>query len=222
MKVAVSWSGGKDSALALFKIQEIQDIDVSFLFTTLSEKYDRISMHGVRKELLVEQAKRLNISLKTIKIPMNCSNEEYNAIMEREMSTLRNEGLSTVVFGDIFLEDIRSYREKNLSTIQMNALFPLWNKNTHDLAHHFIDLGFEAIITCIDSHVLDKSFIGRVFNLKFLEDLPENVDPCGENGEFHTFVFNGPNFDSEVTFRKGHIKYERERFYFIDLVTRAE
>ncbi|TXT67092.1 MAG: ATP-binding protein [Promethearchaeota archaeon] len=218
MKVALSWSGGKDSSLALFEVQNNPSKQVDLLFTTISQEYERISMHGIRKELLEEQANRLHIPLKTIKIPVNCSNEEYNAIMKREMSILREEGFSAVVFGDIFLEDIRAYRERNLSRVKMNAIFPLWNRNTDELAREFIDLGFEAIITCIDSHFLEKSFIGRFFDYELLEELPENVDPCGEKGEFHTFVFNGPNFKT-IPFSKGQIKFERKRYYFIDLIS---
>jgi len=218
MKAALSWSGGKDSALALYEIKQKKDITVELLLTTVSKEYDRVSMHGIRRTLLIEQAKSINIPLIIIELPVDCTNEQYNLIMKEEMLKLRKKGISSVIFGDIFLEDIRSYREENLSKVEMKAIFPLWNKNTKDLAHRFIGLGYKAIITSIDSHYLDKSFLGRIFDYDFLRDLPKNVDICGEHGEYHTFVFNGPSFNKNIVFKTGEVKLEKERFYYLDLI----
>ncbi len=174
-------------------------------------------MHGVRKELLEKQAKSIGIPLITISLPKNISNEEYEEVMYREMLDFKCHRVYHVVFGDIFLEDIKEYREKNLSKIGMKAIFPLWTKNTKELSEDFIDLGFKAIITSIDSNFLDKSYIGKIFNNEFITSLPPNVDLCGENGEFHTFVFDGPSFINPVKFQKGEIVFRDNRFYFIDL-----
>ncbi len=188
------------------------------LLTTISEEYNRVSMHGVRKELLEKQAKSLGIPLITISLPKNISNEEYAEIMHREMLDFKCHRVYHVVFGDIFLEDIREYREANLSKIGMKAIFPLWKKkDTKELAIEFIDLGFKAIITVVDSNFLDKSYAGNMFNKEFIDSLPSEVDPCGENGEFHTFVFDGPIFFNPVKFQKGEIVFRDNRFYFIDL-----
>jgi len=190
---------------------------VRVLFTSISEEYNRVSMHGVRKEVLEKQAKSIGIPLITISLPKNISNEEYEEVMYREMLDFKCHRVYHVVFGDIFLEDIKEYREKNLSKIGMKAIFPLWKKNTRDLAREFIDLGFKAIITVVDSNFLDKSYAGNIFNKEFIESLPPDVDPCGENGEFHTFVFDGPIFINPVKFQKGEIVFRDNRFYFIDL-----
>ena len=187
------------------------------LFTTISEEYNRVSMHGVRKELLEKQANSIGIPLITISLPKDISNEEYEEVMYREMLDFKCHRVYHVVFGDIFLEDIREYRENNLSKIGMKAIFPLWKKNTKELAEEFINLGFKAIITSIDSNYLDKSYIGNIFDKEFIDSLPQDVDPCGENGEFHTFVFDGPIFFNPIRFQKGEIVLRDDRFYFIDL-----
>ena len=202
--------------MALYLLnREIYQVRV--LFTSISEEYNRVSMHGVRKEVLEKQAKSIGIPLITISLPKNISNEEYEEVMYREMLDFKCHRVYHVVFGDIFLEDIKEYREKNLSKIGMKAIFPLWKKNTRDLAREFIDLGFKAIITVVDSNFLDKSYAGNIFNKEFIESLPPDVDPCGENGEFHTFVFDGPIFINPVKFQKGEIVFRDNRFYFIDL-----
>ena len=187
------------------------------LFTTISEEFNRVSMHGVRKELLEKQANSIGIPLITISLPKDISNEEYEEVMYREMLDFKCHRVYHVVFGDIFLEDIREYRENNLSKIGMKAIFPLWKKNTKELAEEFINLGFKAIITSIDSNYLDKSYIGNIFDKEFIDSLPQDVDPCGENGEFHTFVFDGPIFFNPIRFQKGEIVLRDDRFYFIDL-----
>ncbi|MFX1385564.1 MAG: ATP-binding protein [Promethearchaeota archaeon] len=214
----VSWSGGKDSALALYYLLLDKKYIVEKLISTISTEYDRISMHGVRKILLEKQSESMKIPVHIIYLPKEVSNTEYEDIMRKEMNNYKSQGVVNVVFGDLFLEDIRKYRESNLSKIGMKALFPLWGISTRDLAKKFLELGFEAIITCVDSTVLDGSFIGQLYNEDFLSSIPSNVDPCGENGEFHTFVFNGPLFSWPIQFKKGDIVFREERFYFIDLI----
>jgi len=217
-KVLLSWSGGKDSAIALREIQRTQKYKITALLTTITKDYDRISMHGVRRVILEKQAVSLGLPLHKVFIPKNGSNEEYNSKMKEEMTKFKKSGLSSVVFGDIFLEDVRRYREDNLSAVAMNALFPLWNMHTAGVAKNFIDSGFKAIVTCIDSKVLDAKFTGKMFDERFLSDLPSGVDPCGENGEFHTFVFDGPIFRKAVKFKKGGTVLRDERFYYCDVL----
>ena len=216
--VLLSWSGGKDSTLALHKVLIKKIYEVKFLFTTISEEYNRISMHGVRAELLESQGKSLGFNIRMIKIPKDVGNEEYAAIMKKEMLSLKSMKINDVVFGDLLLEDVRKYRESNLSKIGMTAIFPLWGKNSQELAKEFIDLGFKAIITCVDSTFLDDSYIGQLYNDDFLLSIPSNVDPCGENGEFHTFVYDGPIFSYPIEFKKGEIVFREDRFYYIDLI----
>ncbi len=217
-KVILTWSGGKDSALALHELLKTDKHEVSTLLTTVTEDYNRISMHGVRQSMLNLQAESLALPLKTVFISKNISNEGYGSKMRDVLEKYREDGVSYVVFGDIFLEDVRRYREDNLSKIGMKGIFPLWKKDTTKLAHTFIDLGFEAIITCIDSHVLDKAFVGRVFDREFLTDLPFSVDPCGENGEFHSFVYDGPIFKDRILYKTGDIILRENRFYYCDLI----
>ncbi len=214
--VIISWSGGKDSVLALFLLNR-EKFNVRTLITSISEEYNRVSMHGVRKELLEKQANSIGIPLITISLPKDTTNEEYEKIMKREMLYFKSHRIYHVVFGDIFLEDIRKYRESNLSKIGMKAIFPLWKKSSKDLAKQFLDLGFKAIITCVDSNFLNSDFVGEFFDDNFLQALPSNVNYCGENGEFHTFVFDGPIFFNPVKFQKGEIVFRDDRFYFIDL-----
>jgi len=215
--VVFSWSGGKDSVLALFLLNR-EKFNVRTLITSISEEYIRVSMHGVRKELLEKQANSIGIPLITISLPKETTNEEYEKIMKREMLYFKSHRIYHVVFGDIFLEDIRKYRELNLSKIGMKAIFPLWKKDTKELAQNFINLGFMAIITSIDSKFLDGSFVGKIFDRDFIDSLPSNVDPCGENGEFHSFVFDGPIFSYPIQFQKGEIVFRENRFYYIDLI----
>ncbi|MBW2147473.1 MAG: diphthine--ammonia ligase [Deltaproteobacteria bacterium] len=215
--VIFSWSGGKDSALALHEIQQNQNYTVFALLTTITKDFDRISMHGVRRVLLQRQAESIGLPLYEVLIPKNGSNDEYDSIMKEEMIRFREKGISAVVFGDIFLEDVRKYREGNLSAINMKAVFPLWMRNTADLAKNFIDRGFKAVVTCVDSHVLDEEFAGKVIDLRFLSGLHPDVDPCGENGEFHSFVFDGPLFKQPVKFKKGEVILRDNRFYYCDL-----
>ena len=217
-KVLFAWSGGKDSAMALYEAQKSEKYDVAALLTTVTQDYDRISMHGVRRALLEEQAALLGIPLETILISKHSSNEEYEAKMKEALVRYKKEDIVSVVFGDIFLEDLKKYREDNLAKVGLKGVFPIWKRDTRELATDFIDLGFKAIITCVDSKSLDKSFAGRVFDKQFLSDLPNGIDPCGENGEFHSFVYDGPIFSRGIIFEKGQVVLRDNRFYYCDLV----
>ena len=217
-KVLFAWSGGKDSAMALYEAQKSEKYDVAALLTTVTQDYDRISMHGVRRALLEEQAALLGIPLETILISKHSSNEEYEAKMKEALVRYKKEDIVSVVFGDIFLEDLKKYREDNLAKVGLKGVFPIWKRDTRELAAAFIDLGFKAIITCVDSKSLDKSFAGRVFDKQFLSDLPNGIDPCGENGEFHSFVYDGPIFSRGIIFEKGQVVLRNNRFYYCDLV----
>lgn len=217
-KVLFAWSGGKDSAMALYEAQKSEKYDVVALLTTVTQDYDRISMHGVRRALLKEQAALLSIPLETVLISKHSSNEEYEAKMKEVLVRYKKEDIVSVVFGDIFLEDLKKYREDNLAKVGLKGVFPIWKRDTRELAAAFIDLGFKAIITCVDSKSLDKSFAGRVFDKQFLSDLPNGLDPCGENGEFHSFVYDGPIFSRGIIFETGQVVLRDNRFYYCDLV----
>src|SRR3984893_2006316 len=188
------WSGGKDSAMALHMLQQRPDVRVTALLTTVTETYERISMHGVRRELLVQQAESIGLPLHEVRIPPQCVNPVYEARMEEALRVHYAAGVRTVAFGDIFLQDLRAYREKNLARIGMTALFPIWKRDTRGLIRSFHAAQFRAVAVCIDPKVLDPSFAGRELDAAFFRDLPSSVDSCGENGEFHTFVFDGPIF----------------------------
>lgn len=217
-KILLSWSGGKDSAMVLYEIKKANRFEVAALLTTITESYDRISMHGVRRVLLEQQVQSLQLPLCPIPISAQATNAEYEQRMEAALRLYQTSAeVSVVAFGDIFLEDLRRYRETNLAKLSMKGLFPIWKRNTRELAETFIDLGFRAILTCVDTKVLDESFSGRNFDRSLLADLPERVDPCGENGEFHSFVFDGPIFQDKINFAVGE-KVVREGFCFCDLV----
>jgi uncharacterized protein (TIGR00290 family) len=217
-KVIVAWSGGKDSALALYEILKTNRYEVLKLLTTVTQDYDRISIHGIRRVLLEQQARSLGFPLEKMLISKGVSDAEYESILLKSLNGHRTNGVFSVVFGDIFLEDVRKYREGILSKVGMKGIFPLWKKDTRQLACMFIDLGFKAVITCVDSKSLGKDFVGREFDRQFLADLPSNVDPCGENGEFHSFVYDGPIFSEKIFFTKGEIVLRENRFYYCDLV----
>jgi uncharacterized protein (TIGR00290 family) len=211
------WSGGKDSALALHTLLQRNDVCIASLLTTVTEGYDRISMHGVRRELLQQQAESLRLPLHEVFIPPQCVNPTYEAKMEEALLTFRKQGIRRVAFGDIFLEDLRIYREKNLARVEMQALFPIWKRDTRELIREFHATGFRSVAVCIDSKVLDPSFAGRELDESFFTDLPAGVDPCGENGEFHTFVFDGPIFLRPIGFTLGEV-VQRDSFVFRDLL----
>ena len=217
-KILFSWSGGKDSALALHSLLQNKDHEIVALLTTVTADYDRISMHGVRRELLEKQAESIGIPLEKISISKNSDNEEYEEKMKSVLLKHKNEGVNAVAFGDIFLEDLKKYREGNLAKIGLKGIFPLWKQNSFVLAKKFIGLGFKAIITCVDSKRLDGKFCGREYDNALLSDLPKNVDCCGENGEFHSFVYSGPIFKNEIPLKKGEVVLRDEQFYFCDLI----
>ncbi len=214
--ILVGWSGGKDSALALEVLLKEPALRVKGLITTVTEGYERISMHGVRCRLLEQQAASLELSLEQVRIPPQASNEAYEEAMRNLLARHQAKGIKRVGFGDLFLEDIRSYREKNLSRVDMQGIFPLWQKETRSLARYFIEAGFKAVVVCVDPKQVDPSFCGREYDQRFLDDLPEGVDPCGENGEFHTFVYDGPIFRRPIQINRGEV-VERDGFWFCDL-----
>jgi uncharacterized protein (TIGR00290 family) len=215
--VLFCWSGGKDSAMALHALQSAQDHRVTGLLTTVTEQFDRISMHGVRRALLEQQVESIGLPLHAVLIPPQCVNVTYEARMNQALHEHLGRGVRRVAFGDIFLEDLRVYRERNLAQIGMEALFPIWKRDSHELGRDFLRLGFQAITVCVDPRVLDSSFAGRVLDESFFADLPPGVDPCGENGEFHTFVFDGPVFQKPIRFVAGE-KVLRDGFCFCDLL----
>jgi len=215
--IVFCWSGGKDSALALHTLLRQNKVRIAALLTTVTEGYDRISMHGVRRELLQRQAESLHLPLHEVFIPPQCVNSIYEARMEEALRVFFKQGIRRVAFGDIFLEDLRLYREKNLARVEMQALFPIWKRDTRELIREFHATRFRSLAVCIDSKVLDPSFAGRELDASFFADLPPAVDPCGENGEFHTFVFDGPIFSRPIGFTLGEV-VRRDSFVFRDLL----
>lgn len=216
-RILVSWSGGKDSCLTLAEILRHERFSVEALLTTVTEGYDRISMHGVRRALLEQQAAALGIPLEVVFIPQAATNDVYQARMEASFERYRTAGVTTIAFGDLFLADIRKYREQWLARAGMTPIFPIWLRDTRELARQFIDVGFEAILSCVDTRVLDCAFAGRSFDTALLADFPEGIDPCGENGEFHTFVSEGPIFRRNVPVVRGEV-VRRESWCFCDLL----
>jgi len=216
-RILLSWSGGKDSCMTLAELQVNGGYQIAALLSTVTEGYERVSMHGVRRALLEQQAAALGLPLRVVSIPQDATNDVYQSRMEEAFSAYRREGLTTVAFGDLFLADIRQYREEWLARQGMHALFPIWKRDTLELALAFIDGGYEGVVACIDARVLGRSFAGRRFDRSFLADLPETVDPCGENGEFHTFVSGGPIFRHVVRVHLGEV-VRRGSWYFQDLV----
>jgi uncharacterized protein (TIGR00290 family) len=215
--VLFCWSGGKDSCLALHRLRRDERYRIVALVSTVTEDFDRISMHGVRRELLEKQAASLQLPLEIVLIPAACTNEIYESRMQQMLERYKAQGVRKVAFGDIFLEDLRAYRERNLARIGMEALFPIWQQGSESLVRDFIALGYRAVTVCVDPRFLDKTFAGREIDEQFLDRLPAGVDPCGENGEFHTFVFDGPDFAQKIASRTGDVVL-RDGFIFCDLV----
>jgi len=203
----MNWSGGKDSSMALHRILESQEFDIKFLFTTLSDKHRRISMHGVREELLDAQAEAIGIPLIKCYLPEDVSMGGYESAMTTALASFRENKIETALFGDIFLEDLRAYREKKLAESGFSAYFPIWNCDTTTLVNDFIDKGFRAIVSSVDAAFLGEAHVGRVIDKDFIENLPPIVDPCGENGEFHSFVIDGPIFKKALNVMTGEKKY---------------
>jgi uncharacterized protein (TIGR00290 family) len=215
-RVALSWSSGKDSAWSLHILRQDPSIEVVVLVTTLNEQFDRVAMHAVRRELLEMQAVSVGLPLWTVPLPWPCSNEEYELLMSALCARAARENVDAMAFGDLFLADIRAYREKQLAGTGLEPLFPVWQIPTYELARTMIASGVRAKITCVDPRALSREFAGRDFDLQFLADLPAGVDPCGENGEFHSFVFDGPMFQEAIPVSVGEV-VEREGFVFSDL-----
>jgi uncharacterized protein (TIGR00290 family) len=217
-KVVLAWSGGKDSAMALHALLTNGQYHVVSLLTTICELYGRISHHGVRVELLKQQAAALGIPLHEIYLSgANCSMEDYEAVMAKVMLEYKEKGVLTVAFGDVFLQDLREYREHNLAKVGAKAIFPIWHRDTTEIVRTFIGLGFKAYLTCVDGEKLGRAFAGRPIDADLMRDLPDRVDPCGENGEFHSFVYDGPIFRRPVDLSVGEIVLRDVR-YFADLV----
>jgi len=219
-KVLFSWSGGKDSALGLYELLKSGRYEVAALLTTVTQGYDRVSMHGIRRELLETQVEAMGVALEKVYISKTASNQEYESRMANVLGTYFKAGVRAVAFGDIFLEDLRSHRENNLSRIGMRGLFPLWKRHTGQLARLFVDRGFKAVVSCVDSEFLGREFVGREFDRDFLAALPTGVDPCGENGEFHSFVYDGPVFTKPIPHSRGQIVLRQRRFWYCDLADR--
>jgi uncharacterized protein (TIGR00290 family) len=213
----MSWSSGKDSTLALAVAREDPALEVVGLLTTFNGAADRVAMHAVRRELLRAQADALGLPVHEVDLPSPCGYEEYDVRMGGAVAAARSDGVTRVVFGDLFLEDIRVYRERALADTGVEPVFPLWERPTRALAEEMLDRGIRATVTCVDPRRLDSSFAGRVFDGRFLSDLPETVDPCGENGEFHTFVHDGPGFAHALSVRTGEV-VERDGFVFADVL----
>jgi uncharacterized protein (TIGR00290 family) len=213
----VSWSGGKDSCLALQELLQNPGIRVEGLLTTITRDFDRVSMHGVRRSLLERQADSLGLPLHQVLISKGASNAEYEGKMAEAFSQFRERGIETIAFGDLFLEDIKTYRDRFLARHGMTGLYPIWKKNTSVLIREFIGKGFKTIVVCVDPRQIDPCFAGRTIDEEFLAELPLHADPCGENGEFHTFVFAGPILRTAVRFSRGEIVC-RDGFWFCDLI----
>ena len=216
-RVLLSWSSGKDSAWSLHVLRQDPNLEVVGLLTTLNEAFDRVAMHAVRRELLEVQAEAAGLPLQAVPIPWPCSNEQYEKIMADVCVQTRAAGVEAVAFGDLFLRDIRAYRERQLEGAGLEPLFPLWNLDTRDLARDMIAGGLRAKLTCVDPKRLAPSFAARDFDQQLLDELPAGVDPCGENGEFHSFVYAAPVFDRTLPIRMGEI-VERDGFVFADVV----
>ena len=203
IKSYFNWSGGKDSSLALYHALKDKNFSIEKLLTSVNQTYGRISMHGVREELLDAQVKEIGIPLQKLMLQDQPSMSDYEKVLRKNVDQLKEEGFVNSMFGDIFLEDLKKYREEKLAEVGVSAHFPIWKRDTKELLNEFLDLGFKTILVCVKSEVLDQSFAGRIINKDFINDLPDNVDPCGENGEFHTFVFDGPIFKNPIPIEIG-------------------
>lgn len=216
-RTLMSWSSGKDSAWALHKLQHDPEIELVGLFCTVNKEFNRVAMHGVRSALLLEQAKQTGLPIQIIEIPHPCSNTEYEKIMEAFTKKAKNNNIDYFAFGDLFLDDIRSYRQKKLKDSGITPIFPIWGLPTNELSREMIRAGLKTIITCINPKQIPEDFIGSEFDDSFLDSLPANVDPCGENGEFHSFVFDGPMFRKKIEIVVGEI-VSRDDFLFADIL----
>ena len=217
-KVIVSWSSGKDSALALYEVMHNPDFDVIGLLTTIDRSTDRISMHNVHRNLVEQQSGSIGIPLEVVSFDPDDGFDRYETSMRRTLNKYQHQGASAVVSGDIFLEELRKVREDNLAKIGLRGIFPLWKRNTRELAETLVQNGFKAVITSVDTAVLSSYFLGQVIDTQFLASLPPGVDPCGENGEYHSFVFDGPYYQAPIQFALGKVTSYDDRFYYYDLL----
>ena len=213
----LSWSGGKDSALALHELLMDPTVDLRGLLTTVTDGYDRVSMHGVRTSLVSAQAAALEIPLWSVRIPPSATNEQYERAMVDVFGSIRRDGVEAIAFGDLFLTDVRAYRERLVEGTGLRPVFPLWGKETVDLAQRFVSCGFKAVVVCVDPRQIDVSHCGAEYDDALLHALPESADPCGERGEFHTFVYDGPMFSRPIATQRV-VVVEREGFFFCDLL----
>lgn len=223
LPVLLSWSGGKDSAMALYQLQHSEQWHVIGLLTSISDEYRRVSHHGVREELLDAQAAALDLPLDKLRISSHagpCTNAQYEEIVGHKLGQYLARGVRHVAHGDLFLADLRAYRERNLARLDMHGLFPLWGRDTRELVESFIALGFRALLCCVEGVKLDVSFVGREIDADLLRDFPPDVDPCGENGEYHSFVYDGPIFQKPVAFSRGPVVC-RDNRYYLDLIPAA-
>jgi uncharacterized protein (TIGR00290 family) len=218
-KALLAWSSGKDSAWALHEVRRAGELEVAGLLTTVTTTFGRVSMHAVREDLLDRQAAAVGLPCTKVRIPWPCPNERYEAEMATALAAARAEGVTHVIFGDLFLEDVRAYREKSLAGTGIEPVFPLWGRDTRALAAEMVEGGLRAVLTCVDPRALDGRFAGRSFDAALLAELPASVDPCGERGEFHTFVWDGPMFGAPIAVTPGEV-VEREGFVFADLMIR--
>jgi uncharacterized protein (TIGR00290 family) len=215
-RVLLAWSSGKDSAFALHVLRE-EGVEVTGLLTTISDPFDRVAMHAVRLDLVRAQAEAVGLPLLEVRIPSPCPNEAYEAAMAEALATVRARGTTAVAFGDLFLEDVRRYREGRMAATGLRPLFPLWGRPTHELAEQMLAEGQKAVLTCVDPRLLSRDLVGRAFDALLLRDLPAGVDPCGENGEFHSFAWDGPAFRHPVPVRVGEV-VERDGLVFADVL----
>ena len=229
--VVMNWSSGKDAALAYHILLNSPDHKVTHLLTTLSEEHDRIFMHGIRESLLDAQAQRMGLPLLKVKLPASPDDTLYRHAMLTALSRLNDEGVTIAAYGDIFLEDLKAYREQQLAGASLTGLFPLWKRDTREMIGQITNAGIEAVIVCVNDKVLGKEFLGRKIDAALLADLPDNVDPCGENGEYHTFVYNAPFFSAPINIMHGEVVYKGYKsadgdgnwdtgFYFMDVMER--
>jgi uncharacterized protein (TIGR00290 family) len=217
-KVVLCWSTGKDSAYALHVLRREGRYEVAGLLTTMTEGYDRVSMHGVRRELVLAQAAAAGLPLRIVWIPQNADNAVYEARMAEALAEFKSAGVGGIAFGDLFLEDLKKYREDKLASAGLAAIFPIWKRDTRELSRQMVADGFRAVLTCVDTQKLDARFAGREYDLDLLADLPAGVDPCGENGEFHSFCYAGPIFEQPLAIRRGEIVLRDGRFNFCDVL----
>lgn len=220
----LSWSGGKDATLALDSLKNNPRYHIAGLLTTANDHYGRVSMHGLRMELVEEQAEKLGLPLEVVRLPKEVDYDIYEREMKRSMNKLSSEGIEAIAFGDIFLEDLKKYREQMLSACGLEGIYPLWEQDTRELSNYFINKGYRSKVIVINGTKLEDAYVGREYDASFLNDLPDGIDPCGENGEFHSFVYDGPLFSQAVTFKTGEVQVrhyggeESNRAVFCDVI----